>query len=194
MAIYKSLAGDSHLAAKVCTHRFGEFGHALSRLRRNQWRTLVGFSPMRVSRLPEICSVQQQVSFTSPCPLTPYRFWNLPPVRHLLTRTIWGDEPISLADDGGAVATSDGVRLPLCVVVVDHMNEPKSHRRQPLCQSFSEMVVRKGHLHYLVLRHLSTCTKKQSLYNIQSKLQSFDRSVPSAAVGGGYTVHVPCRA
>ncbi|KAH7846562.1 hypothetical protein Vadar_015455 [Vaccinium darrowii] len=52
-----------------------------------------------------------------------------------------GNVAVALADDGGLVAAVDHVNLPVSVVVVDDVNDPRSDPWHSLNQPLSEMVM-----------------------------------------------------
>lgn len=106
-------------------------------------------------RLSEIGSVHEQVAFRSPLPFHPLTLRRIISLRHLLGVSVVGrPEPVSLADDGGVSAASDGVQLPVGVVVVHHVDEPPPAPGHALDQPDPESVEGHRHLHDRVNRAL----------------------------------------
>jgi len=73
------------------------------------------------------------------------------------------DETVSMAENGRTLATTDRVKLPMSVVIVDNVDETPSDPRHPLHKSFSEMVVSHCDLHLLVIHVVVLCTKQHHL-------------------------------
>lgn len=52
---------------------------------------------------------------------------------YLCSETIFrGFEAVALANDGGVGTATNGVHLPPIIIIVNHMEEPKSSPRHPL--------------------------------------------------------------
>lgn len=60
------------------------------------------------------------------------------------------EEAIALAENCGALATTDGVHFPASVIVVHDVGESPAYTWHPLNQSFPEVVEGYGYLHDLV--------------------------------------------
>lgn len=85
---------------------------------------------------------------------------------YLLGERMIGDISIALADDGGMAASTNGIALPMSVVIVNYMEISKSAPRQSLHQSLPKMVESYCHLHFVVISGHFRCTKEQCLHHI----------------------------
>ena len=99
-------------------------GHGSNKRRRSCTKT---WSPSidgrsTSTRLPEVCSIQEHVTLWSPIPILPLTLWSILMLCYLFAEPyIWGKKPVSLAVDGRVRTPSNGIHLPVCIVVVHHM-------------------------------------------------------------------------
>lgn len=70
---------------------------------------------------------------------------------------------VALANNGRVLASTNGVHVPMSVVVVNDMDVPITAPWHSLYQSLAKMVESNCNLHLLVLRVAIACTKKHHL-------------------------------
>lgn len=63
------------------------------------------------------------------------------------------------------LATPYGVHQPMCVVIVDNMEESPPASWHPLCQPLAEVVESNCYLHDCITGVTVACTKQHDLYN-----------------------------
>jgi hypothetical protein len=72
----------------------------------------------------EVGALHEEVVLRVPHPVLPLRLRRVVLLRHLLRGQVGRrDVPVALADDGGGLASADGVHEPVRVVVVHHVEE-----------------------------------------------------------------------
>lgn len=73
------------------------------------------------------------------------------------------DETVSVAQNCRTLATSDRVKLPMSVVIVDNVDETPPDPRHPLHKPFTKVIVSHCDLHPLVILVVVLCTKQHHL-------------------------------